>query len=622
MDNLTAIPHTFRRLFSGAALLLLAACDSPIRPIWLVPMALQEVHGDSQSAVVGHPLSDSLVVRAVSRRGEPLAGVTVDFRITSGGGVLTPEKVRTDAGGFARAAWTLGVVAGEQGAEALIEGSQIAPVVFTATAAADSAVQIVPASGDGQTGTVGEPLGQPLVVQALDEHGNGVPGVGVVWSTNSGSIEPEADQTDGSGLASARWTLGTDVAVGATTIASSSADSVVFAATAAAGALHEVRIEPDSIITLHRSVVQVAAAAFDVHGNPAEPSQPVIWTTSDQGVATVALDPANPRRATISTKGTGIAIIGASVGDVAAEMPLVVAGIVEGSYRAVHTGLRTADAFNDHGEIVVHEGGLANTTLTRWKDGRLAVQKGVFGNYAIAAAINGAGEVLIRLNPCCNTGLAGWREIWLIRDSVATRVAWTAVPYDISDSGVVVGAVQDSHQFRFRAAAWVNGALVRFSDPHDPTWISEAVAVNDRGQVAVNTRPNFDSGLNMTRTYLWAAGEYSLVPAPDPRCSGWSARDLNRDGTLLLGCAMQDGSSASFLWDGHAVTSLAPIRGVGLNDRGEVVGLGPEGVYHWQAGRAIRLFAHSAGPLLVRINNAGQILLGTAFGVFLLQPDP
>jgi hypothetical protein len=139
-----ASPRISRFLSAGiAVVLLLAACDSPIRPIWLVPRALHEVHGDAQSAVVGHTLADSLEVRAVNRRGEPLAGVTVDFLVRSGGGVLPPEKVQTDARGVARAAWTLGVIAGEQGAEAGLAGSRVGPVVFTATAAADSVVQIV-----------------------------------------------------------------------------------------------------------------------------------------------------------------------------------------------------------------------------------------------------------------------------------------------------------------------------------------------------------------------------------------------------------------------------------------------------------------------------------------------
>jgi hypothetical protein len=385
---------------------------------------------------------------------------------------------------------------------------------------------------------------------------------------------------------------------------------------------YALRIEPDSIITLHRSVVEVSAAAFDVHGNPVEPTQPFVWTISDQSVATIASDPTDPRRATISTTGAGSAIVGVSVGGGAAEMPVVVAGSVEGPYRVVHTGLRTAHAFNDHGEIVVHEGHLANTTLTRWKDGRLVVHKGVSGNWGLAAAINGASEVLIHLSPCCNTGLMGWRQIWLVRDSVATLVARDAVPYDISDSGAVVGAVQDPLQTVYRAAAWMGGDLIRISTPHDATGNSIAVAINDRGRVAINTSPTRDPSAGMTRAYLWAEGTLSPVPAPDPLCSDWSARALNRDGTLLLTCRMQDASSATFLWDGRAVTSLAPLRGVGLNDRGEVVGLGPDGVYHWEAGRATRLFAYSANPPLVRINNAGQILLSTDFGAFLLQPEP
>lgn len=50
--------------------------------------------------------------------------------------------------------------------------------------AAGAAITLV--SGDGQTGDIGKPLGQPFVVRVTDAQGEGIGGVGVTWSTPSG----------------------------------------------------------------------------------------------------------------------------------------------------------------------------------------------------------------------------------------------------------------------------------------------------------------------------------------------------------------------------------------------------------------------------------------------------
>ena len=65
--------------------------------------------------------------------------------------------------------------------------------------------------GDNQTGHVGEPLANPLVVLVTDESGNPVEGVSVTWSAQGGTVAPATTTTGSNGRASVQWTLGSTV---------------------------------------------------------------------------------------------------------------------------------------------------------------------------------------------------------------------------------------------------------------------------------------------------------------------------------------------------------------------------------------------------------------------------
>ena len=66
-------------------------------------------------------------------------------------------------------------------------------------------------AGDRQNGTVGEALGESLVVKVTDRFGDPVPGVAVTWSAEGGgTVDPEESATDGQGRASTQRTLGAE----------------------------------------------------------------------------------------------------------------------------------------------------------------------------------------------------------------------------------------------------------------------------------------------------------------------------------------------------------------------------------------------------------------------------
>jgi len=91
-------------------------------------------------------------------------------------------------------------------------------------------------NGDGQTGSVGTALPTALTAKLVDSYGSPMPGVTVTWTTATGTLStPGGTSTDGNGLASATWTLGTTSGLQQATAAAAGVTSAVFAATANAG---------------------------------------------------------------------------------------------------------------------------------------------------------------------------------------------------------------------------------------------------------------------------------------------------------------------------------------------------------------------------------------------------
>lgn len=90
------------------------------------------VSGNNQAAGASQPLPLPVVVKVADAWDNAVAGITVTFSVTSGGGSITPATVTSDAAGRATASWTLGGTMGTQGATATVAG--IGNAVLTATA--------------------------------------------------------------------------------------------------------------------------------------------------------------------------------------------------------------------------------------------------------------------------------------------------------------------------------------------------------------------------------------------------------------------------------------------------------------------------------------------------------
>jgi hypothetical protein len=202
---------TMSRLLSVVLLvgpLLISSCGDPTDPDQ-EPVAIALLDGDEQDGSVGTALADPLRVVVTDGEGEPVAGVGVTWAVLTGGGSITPTS-STDASGVAAATFTLGPANGAHTASASVPGLTGSPVAFSAVS--DGIVpplSIELLDGDGQVGSIGTALADPLRVRVTDAEGTPVPGVLVTWAviTGGGSITPSSN-TDGAGIAEATFTLG------------------------------------------------------------------------------------------------------------------------------------------------------------------------------------------------------------------------------------------------------------------------------------------------------------------------------------------------------------------------------------------------------------------------------
>jgi probable HAF family extracellular repeat protein len=189
---------------------------------------------------------------------------------------------------------------------------------------------------------------------------------------------------------------------------------------------------------------------------------------------------------------------------------------------------------------------------------------------------------------------------------------------DINDSGQVVGTLTRgwlSHGF-----VWRKGSL-------ESTDLVEADAINERGEIlgknAVgknvlweNGRPRrlglgFVSALNDRGQVLgctgnntvrchsaaiWTNGTIRLLPFDLEQGS-----DAMNDRGQVVG-VLQDGDAGE--WQDGKVTDLGPGRPIAINDRGEILGSGPNGVTVWQNGVSTDI--GSGTP--VALNERGQVI--------------
>ena len=289
-------------LILAFAAITLAACgDDPPVPTSAAPVASATFTG-RVNAVLQQPPS----VRITDQKGRNIKGLLVRWRVTGGGGRVSSDTVRTDAGGVASSGgWVLGTTAGTQTLEAAVEG--LSPTVFTATALPGPLTQAVVASPDNQVAEVNTDVPSPPAVRALDQFGNAIAGLPVTFAVvqGAGSIGGANQVTNGQGVATATaWRLGTGAGaqrIRATVVdqTSGTSASVDLSAVARAGPPFSlIKIAGDNQFGSFGSAVPVppGVRVVDAWGNGVG-NIPVTFTPgSNSGTVssgTVSSDPAN-----------------------------------------------------------------------------------------------------------------------------------------------------------------------------------------------------------------------------------------------------------------------------------------------------------------------------------------
>ncbi|MEX2110115.1 MAG: hypothetical protein WD802_05910 [Gemmatimonadaceae bacterium] len=213
-------PRPLRVLTSFAlivATLFGPACNDATAPNSLVPSpSFIIVSGDDQTGTAGKELPEPLVAKATTSGGAPIAGLTLFFVVTHGGGKLYAGGGVTNSSGIVQDYWTLGPVAG---AHQAVQVRTVNPTTgvkkshgnFTATAVAGPAAIIKLSAGDGQTAFTRALVPIKPAAQVTDALGNGVAGVSVTFAVaaGGGSVSGATAVTNASGVATvSAWRLG------------------------------------------------------------------------------------------------------------------------------------------------------------------------------------------------------------------------------------------------------------------------------------------------------------------------------------------------------------------------------------------------------------------------------
>jgi hypothetical protein len=255
--------------------------------------SIQILQGNGQSGRVGELLALPILVQVTDATGRPVVGVPVVLELADPGPQtdVEPDTANTGPEGVASFQVRLGTRVGPLNGAARLVVSDGAPSLdasFSLTALSAQANGLAIVSGDNQSGPVGQPLAEPLVVQVTDAFGNPIAGVSIQWQADGGgSVSADLTTTDEAGRAAVERILGG--AVG-TQHAVASAEGLAgspttFTHSALAGDANRLEIvagnEQSSVVGT-RVPEELAVRLLDANDNPV-PGVAVAWVVGTGG---------------------------------------------------------------------------------------------------------------------------------------------------------------------------------------------------------------------------------------------------------------------------------------------------------------------------------------------------
>jgi len=216
----------------------------------------------------------------------------------------------------------------------------------------------------------------------------------------------------------------------------------------------------------------------------------------------------------------------------------------------------------------------------------------------------------------CKTGRLTRRSRWVSTDlgTLGGRQSWAM---GINERGQivgradtrVVGGVGAEHAF-----LWQSGKMIDLDTLGDPYIYSVAVAINESGQVVVNTRQTYPS--TRWRAFLWDQGVLTEI-------DGLGGKDIQ--GTAINERGQIIGSidfKRAFVWQNGVTTDLGGLGGTrtgaaAINDSGQIVGgsetaAGPTHAFLWQNGKMSDLGTLGGAGSGARAINARGWVVGSS----------
>jgi len=275
------------------------------------PGSVSKTGGDAQVGAAGAALAESLAVTVLDQNNAPLAGVTVNFAVVSGGGSVSPGSRVTSATGVAKTRRTLGAGAGTQLVTAT--AGSLAPVQFSAVSQINGAVNIANSTTGPLTDSVDAVKAESLTVLVTDQNATPVPGVTVAWASTGGSVSSASVPTGATGLSKVRFTYGTAAgsqsATATVTGLVGSPVTITFAATAGT-AVTIAKVSGDNGTTTPGGQATYTVQGRDTHGNPKA------GVTVDWAVGTGGGSIAPPQNTTLANgNATAVRTLGGGLGD-------------------------------------------------------------------------------------------------------------------------------------------------------------------------------------------------------------------------------------------------------------------------------------------------------------------
>ena len=300
-----------RRAFLPLCLAVAAGCGGggtePPSPSVVVALTANPL-----ASVVGSTIGATPTFEVRSSKGTPLAGIAVSVAVSSGGGALVGAPTLSLAGPTPIGQWTLGTTSGPQTVTVTV--ANVAPLIFTANAAAGPATQFAIVDGNAQFGSESAPISAPLRVRARDTFNNPVPGGTVNWVVDAGggSLAAATSITNVDGIAVApAWTLGTVASGQQAVVASLGTFNARFTATVqrAPSSLTIEQVAPANATVFTQLSPAPSFAVRDVNGTVLQGVPVTVAITAGNGTLTGA-----PTLSTLGTTSIGSWRLGTTAG--------------------------------------------------------------------------------------------------------------------------------------------------------------------------------------------------------------------------------------------------------------------------------------------------------------------